>query len=156
MSYSPQHRDSHPVAEMGDTRGVLSSRLMAYLVDLVVIFILSGIAFVALSVLGLLTFGFAWILIPLAVGPALGIIYSGLTVGGGAHATLGMRMMGLRVVAAGGYGPGMLHAAVHALLFYLATSTGLLLLIDVIIGMGRRDGRMGHDLLVDFTVIRAR
>ena len=62
-----------------------------------------------------MTFGFGWTLF--AVLPASGIIYSAITVGGRRQSTLGMRMMGLRVVApVSGARVDLITAGVHALL----------------------------------------
>lgn len=135
--------------------GVLTSRLIAYLADLFIIIVLSGILMVAIFILGFLTFGLGWLLFAL-VGPGTGIIYSALTVGGSRSATFGMRMMGLKVVQGGGRKPDWLSAAIHALLFYVAAGTLLVLVADVLIGFARRDRRLGHDLVTDFTLVNAR
>jgi uncharacterized RDD family membrane protein YckC len=135
-------------------RGVLGSRMFAYVVDIFFIFALTILFGVALIILGFLTFGFAWVLLA-AIGPATAVVYSALTVGGPRQATYGMRIMNLKVVTVGGAAPGMLLAAVHALLFYMAAGTFILWLIDVAIGLMRRDKRLGHDLIVGVAIINA-
>ncbi|GJE60529.1 hypothetical protein MPOCJGCO_2642 [Methylobacterium trifolii] len=88
--------------------------------------------------------------------PASGVIYSAVTVGGPRQSTLGMRMMGLRVVAPESGRPvDLISAAVHALLFYVAISTFVLWFLDVVFGVVRSDRRLGHDLLLGLAVIRA-
>ena len=132
--------------------GVMTGRVMAYLVDFVIILALSVFLFIFVGILGLVTFGLGWKLIGL-VGPATGVIYCGLTIGGRHHSTWGMRMFGMRVMRADGTMPGFLVGAVHALLFYVSVGTLALWLLDVIIGLARRDRRLGRDLLLDLVVV---
>ncbi|RYE33671.1 MAG: RDD family protein [Hyphomicrobiales bacterium] len=133
--------------------GVLGSRLFAWLVDIVVLFFLGWLVVFLLGILGIVTFGATWLLIPIAtVATALG--YAALTVGGRKQSTWGMRVAGLRVETASGGRPDGLAAAVHALLFYVAAGTFLLWLVDVALGFAREDRRMGHDLLTGLVVVR--
>ena len=136
------------------TEGVLGRRFFAYVVDLVVVGLLTIPISFAIGLLGLFTFGLGWSLFALL--PLTAFVYAAVTIGGSAQATVGMRMTGLRVVDAqtGGRVNG-LTAAVHALLFYVAAGTFVLWLLDVLIGFVRRDGRLGHDLLVGFTLVRS-
>jgi len=133
--------------------GVLGARLFAWLVDIVVLFFLGWLVVFLLGVLGIVTFGATWLLIPIAtVATALG--YAALTIGGRKQSTWGMRIAGLRVETASGGRPEGLAAAVHALLFYVAAGTFLLWLVDVACGFAREDRRMGHDLLTGLVVVR--
>ncbi len=136
------------------TDGVLSSRLIAYLVDIVVIAIGIMVVGAIVMVLGVLTFGLAWYLFAVLV-PGAGIIYSAITVGGYKQATVGMRVCGLKVVRPSGAPVDWVTAAVHALFFYVAAGTGIILLIDVLVGLAREDRRMLHDLLAGVAVVRA-
>lgn len=133
-------------------RGVLGSRMFAYVVDIFIIFVLSIVFGFALFIMGFLTFGLAWFLMA-AIGPITALAYSTLTVGGSRQATYGMRMMNLKVVTTSGGAPGMLVAAVHAVLFYVAAGTFILWLVDIGTGFMRRDRRLGHDLIVDVAII---
>jgi uncharacterized RDD family membrane protein YckC len=135
------------------TEGVLGPRLFAYLLDIVFILIFSGLLALAISIIGLLTFGLGWALF--AIMPAAGVIYSAITVGGSKQSTIGMRMMGLRAVdAATGGRVDWIIAAIHSLLFYVAAGTFLLWVLDLFIGFTRTDHRLGHDLLVGLAVVR--
>jgi len=137
-----------------DVSGVLGSRIFAWIGDIIVLFILGSLIWFALLLLGIVTFGAAWMLIPIAsVATALG--YAALTVGGPRQATWGMRMAGLRVETATGGRPDGLAAAVHALLFYVAAGTVGLWLLDILCGLVRSDRRLGHDLLTGLVVVRA-
>ncbi|AWN53973.1 RDD family protein [Methylobacterium sp. 17Sr1-1] len=133
--------------------GSLSRRFIAYLLDILFIFGFSCLLWLAISLLGVITFGVGWALY--AILPASGILYSAITVGGPRQSTLGMRMMGLRAVRATTGGPiDWITAGVHALLFYVALSTFLLWVLDIGIGVVRADRRMGHDLVLDLAVVR--
>ena len=136
-----------------DVRGVLGARLFAWVGDIVILFFLGWLVVLLLVLLGIVTFGATWFLLPLAtIGTALG--YAAITIGGPKQATFGMRMAGLRVETAYGGRPDGLAAAVHALLFYVATATVGLWLIDVAFGLFRSDRRFGHDLLTGLVVVR--
>ncbi len=143
-----------PPVPVPAVRASLGARFCAYLLDIVFIFGFSLLLWLAIAVIGLVTFGLGWTLF--AVLPASGIIYSAITVGGSRQSTLGMRMMGLRVVAPESGRPvDMLTAAVHALLFYVAITTFLLWFVDMMFGLMRSDRRLGHDLLLGLAVVRA-
>ena len=134
--------------------GVLGSRLFAWFVDIVVLFFLGWLVVFLLGVLGIVTVGATWLLIPIAtVATALG--YAALTIGGPRQSTWGMRMAGLKVETADGGRPDGLAAAVHALLFYVAAGTVGLWVLNVLCGLVRSDRRMGHDLLTGLVVVRA-
>jgi uncharacterized RDD family membrane protein YckC len=159
-STGPFRQTSYAVPPYGSavdpraTEGTIGRRLFAYLVDLVMIALFTVVLWVVIGLVGIVTFGLGWALY--AVLPLSAIIYSAITVGGSAQSTIGMRMLGMRVVDAHTGGPvGMLIAAVHALLFYVAAGTFVLLCVDVLIGMARGDRRMGHDLLAGVTLVRA-
>lgn len=137
------------------TDGALSRRLFAYLIDLLMIGLLSGILSIVIGILGILTFGFGWMLFGLL--PLTAIVYNAMTIGGPNQATIGMRVMDLKVVDAATGGPvGMLVAAVHALLFYLAVGTFVIWAVDIMIGLVRDDRRIGHDILTGVVVVRNR
>lgn len=135
-------------------RASLGARFVAYLLDILFILGFTALLTLAITVVGLLTFGLGWTLF--AILPASGILYSAVTVGGAYQSTWGMRMMGLRVVSpASGVRVDVITAAVHALLFYVAISTFLLWFVDILFGLVRSDRRLGHDVLVGLAVTRA-
>lgn len=140
----------------GGTVGVLGRRFVALLIDLVIIAAFVMALGLAITILGFLTFGLGWLLFAILV-PGAAILYTAITMGGPGASTIGMRLCGLRVVdAASGEGIDPLRAAAHALLFYFAASTFLILLVDVVIGFLRGDARLGRDLIVNLIVLRAR
>ena len=155
MTYQPPPRPSPPSGQIlvdpSLTRGVLTPRFFAYLIDLCVIGLLMVVLWMIISVIGLLTFGLGWLLYP--VLGVTGVIYSAITVGGPRQSTIGMRLLGLKVISVDGR-PDVITAGVHALFYYVAAGTVLLWLIDVITGLVRSDRRMLHDLLTGLTVVR--
>lgn len=134
------------------TSGVLTSRLFAWLIDLVIIAAWTVMLALIILVLGVVTLGLGWLLFALVI-PASGILYSMVTVGGSKQSTIGMRMLGMKVVRNQGGRVDAITAGAHALFFYIAASTGLLWLADVVIGMIDGRGRMGHDYLAGLTVV---
>jgi uncharacterized RDD family membrane protein YckC len=142
--------DPHPVQ---DVSGVLGARIFAWIGDIVVVFVLSWLLVLGISVLGVLTLGLGWLLFPAVAATAF--VYAAITIGGRRQATWGMRMAGLRVETADGGRPDALAAAVHALLFYVAAGTVGLWLLDIACGLVRSDRRLGHDILTGLVVVRA-
>ncbi|TVR07268.1 MAG: RDD family protein [Salinarimonadaceae bacterium] len=137
------------------TDGVLTRRLLAYLIDIFVILGFTLLVLVAILILGVVTFGIGWLLFAIAA-PGAAILYTALTMAGPKQSTIGMRFCGLRVIDAASGGPiDALRAAVHALLFYLAISTFVIWAIDIAIGVFRADRRLGRDLVVNLMVVRA-
>ena len=132
--------------------GVRSRRVVAYLIDLVIMGLLAlAIAFVG-GLIVVLTFGVASPL--LAIGLAwLPVIYHTLLVGGEGDATFGMRVMGLRVVCWNGRRPGYVQALLQVGLFYisLALTNFLILLVSLF----NRRGRCLHDYLSGCVVVNA-
>ena len=137
------------------TEGPLGRRVFGYLIDVIIIMLLSGVLWVVVGVLGLLTFGLAWVLFALI--PFTAIVYNAVTISGPHRGTIGMRVAGVRVLdATTGGRVSFVAAAVHALLFYVALGTGALLWIaDVVFGLVRPDRRLGRDLITNVVFVRA-
>ncbi|MGH6865505.1 MAG: RDD family protein [Methyloceanibacter sp.] len=98
---------------------VIRKRTVAFLIDAIIILVLTAIAYVVVAVLGVLTLGLAWLLFGL-VFPVVGLAYNAVTVGGPNSATIGQRMMGLTVPMWFGGKVTPLIAAFHALLFWFS------------------------------------
>ena len=93
--------------------GVLSSRLIAYFVDFLVICVLVFFYYMLAGFLGFFTFGFTWIFLPIMV-PLVALFYNGLTLSGPNRATWGMRLVGIEMRMRDGLQVGFVVAAVHA------------------------------------------
>src|SRR5215208_1689053 len=141
--------------QLRETEGTLGRRFWAYLIDIVVITILTGLLYVVVAVLGVLTLGLGWLLFGLI--PFAAIIYNAVTISGPSQGTIGMRAAGVRVLdATTGGRVSFLAAAVHAFLFYVALGAAALLWVaDVLFGLLRADRRLGRDLITNVVFVRA-
>ena len=136
-------------------RGVLTRRVFAFLIDLVVLSIPVILACVFIAVFGVVTLGLGWALFWL-VSPASviwAIIYYGATLGGPHSATMGMRVMDLELRTWYGAPTYFVLGAMHAVLFWISVSllTPLVLLIGLF--NGRR--RLLHDIILGTVVINS-
>src|ERR1700681_4306631 len=136
-------------------RGVLTRRVFAFLIDLVVLSVPVILAYIFVAVFGLITLGLGWLLFWL-VWPATvvwALIYYGASLGGPHSATLGMRVMDLELRTWYGAPGYFVLGAMHAVLFWISVSflTPLVLLIGLF--NGRR--RLLHDIVLGTVVINS-
>ena len=122
-------------------RGLLTRRVFAFLIDLVVLAIPVILAYVFVAVFGLITLGLGWLLFWL-VWPASviwALIYYGSSLGGPHSATLGMRVMDLELRTWYGAPSYFVLGATHAVLFWVSISflTPLVLLVGLFNGRRR-------------------
>jgi len=102
-------------------RGVLTRRVVAFLIDLIVLSIPVVLAVLFIAVFGLITLGLGWVLFWL-VSPASiiwALLYYGASLGGPHSATLGMRVMDLELRTCDGAPRYLLLAAMHAVLCWI-------------------------------------
>lgn len=126
--------------------GVRTRRILAVLLDLIVVSILASALWVLLLVL---TFGFALALLP-PLFPTVAFFYNGLTVAGWRRATPGMKAMDLEMRLTDGAPVPFLHAAAHAVLFYLSWFFPPILLVSLLTA----DKRCLHDMFAGVIVVR--
>lgn len=119
QSFADQPHAFDPVTQPQLFSGVIGKRIAAFIVDAIIILVLTAIAYGVVAVLGILTLGLAWLLFGL-VFPAVGLGYNAVTIGGPNSATIGQRMMGLEVRMWFGGKVTPLIAAFHALLFWFS------------------------------------
>jgi uncharacterized RDD family membrane protein YckC len=140
-----------PLAQPEYYDGVLWRRTLAYLIDLVAIFVILLALKLALGVLTVVSFGLLsplWLLLPLVP-----ITYHTLLIGGPASATLGMQLFGLEVRTWTGGRPAYLQAFVQSAIFYVTVgATASLVLLFVLCNERRRTL---HDFLAGTVVLRA-
>lgn len=141
-----------PVSEPWLFDGVRTRRIFAFVLDLIVLSIFVTIAAVVIAILGLPTFGLAWLLYPILL-PLIAIAYIGLTLGGAKSATPGMQAMGIEMRLWHGAPMYGLLAIVHALAFYFSAGTGLLLFIILGASLFSSTKRCLHDVLLGTVVI---
>jgi uncharacterized RDD family membrane protein YckC len=118
-SFADQAHAYDPVRQPQPFQGVIGKRVLAFIVDAIIITVLTVVAYVVVALLGIITLGLAWLLFGL-VFPAVGLGYNALTIGGPNSATIGQRMMGLEVRMWFGGKVTPLIAAFHALLFWFS------------------------------------
>jgi uncharacterized RDD family membrane protein YckC len=136
-------------------RGVLTRRLFAFLIDLVVLSVPVILAVLFIAVFGVVTLGLGWALFWL-VSPASmiwALIYYGSSLGGPHSATLGMRVMDIELCTWYGAPGYFVLGAMHAVLFWVSVSflTPLVLLVGLF--NGRR--RLLHDIVLGTVVINS-
>jgi len=136
-------------------RGVLTRRVFAFLIDLVVLSIPVILACVFIAVFGVVTLGLGWALFWL-VSPASviwALIYYGASLGGPHSATIGMRVMDLELRTWYGAPSYFVLGAMHAVLFWISVSVLSPLVLLVGLFNGRR--RLLHDIVLGTVVINS-
>jgi len=139
----PVPADSLPAAALDAVR---SRRIVAWMIDIVIIAMLTWMFGLLMVVLSLPTFGFSFTLAPLLA--FIGVFYSGLTVSGQGRGTWGMRVLDLQATTREGNRLDFIIAAGHALLFYLLTP------VFTIIALFNPEKRTLHDFLTGVIVTR--
>jgi uncharacterized RDD family membrane protein YckC len=122
---------------------------MVFIIDAIIIAILTAVAFLVVAVLGVLTLGLGWLLFGL-VFPAVGLGYNAFTIGGSKSATFGQRIMGLTVPMWFGGKVTPLIAAFHALLFWVSLTVFAPILLWCFFDARKRQL---HDILAGVVVI---
>lgn len=120
----------NPVLQAEYFQGVLSRRIIAFLIDAAIIIGLTIVAYIVLFLLGILTLGLTWLLFGLAF-PAVALAYNAYTLSRPQSATIGMRSVDLQMRTWYGAPMYALLAAFHAILFYVSVTflTPFILLI---------------------------
>jgi uncharacterized RDD family membrane protein YckC len=132
------------------TRGVMSRRVFAWVLDLLLLGILLVVLWIMLVVFGLLTLGLGFPL--LGILPLVPFCYHVGFLAGRWSATPGQQALGLIVVRNDDFGrPTLLQAVVSTLVFYLTlATTGLLLLVALV----TLRHRTLHDMASGLVVLR--
>jgi uncharacterized RDD family membrane protein YckC len=134
-------------------RGVLTRRIVAFLIDLIVLSIPVVLAILFIAVFGIVTLGLGWALFWL-VSPASiiwALVYYGASLGGPHSATLGMRVMDLELRTWYGAPGYFLLGAMHAVLFWISVS--VLSPVVLLIGLFNGRRRLLHDIVLGTVVI---
>jgi len=142
-----------PAREPELFEGVLARRVVAFLIDLIIITVPLIFLAIFIFMFGLVTLGLGWFLFflmsPIAVIWAL--VYYGMTFGSPASATIGMRVVDIEMRTWYGTPCYFVLGAVHAITFWLTVSFLTPFVLLVCLFNGRR--RLLHDMLVGTTVI---
>jgi len=136
-------------------RGVLTRRVFAFLIDVVVISVPVILGYIFIAVFGLITLGLGWMLFWLAWPATIvwAIVYYGASIGGPHSATLGMRAMDLELRTFYGAPGYFVLGACHAVLYWVSMTflTPAVLLVGLF--NGRR--RLLHDMVLGTVVINS-
>jgi uncharacterized RDD family membrane protein YckC len=152
---NPQPHAFDPLTQPELFRGVLTRRLFAFLIDLVVLSVPVILAYLFIAVFGLITLGLGWALFWLAWPASViwALLYYGASLGGPHSATVGMRVMDLELRTWYGAPGYFVLGAMHAVLFYISISvlTPLILLV----GLFNSRRRLLHDIVLGTVVINS-
>jgi uncharacterized RDD family membrane protein YckC len=133
--------------------GVLTRRVVAFIIDVIIIAVPLLAASIFIFVLGLVTLGLGWALFWL-LSPASviwAVLYYGLTLGSPASATLGMRVMNVEMRTWYGAPAYFVLGAVHAIVFWVTVS--VLTPLILVVGFFNPRKRLLHDILVGTVLI---
>jgi len=144
-----------PVLQPELFRGVLTRRVFAFLIDLVVLSVPVIVGYLFIAVFGLITLGLGWALFWLAWPASViwAIVYYGASLGGPYSATLGMRAMDLELRTWYGAPGYFVLGAMQAVLFWISVSFLSPLVLLVGLFNGRR--RLLHDIVLGTVVINS-
>ena len=136
-------------------RGLLTRRVFAFLIDLVVLSVPVILGYLFIAVFGLITLGLGWALFWLAWPATIvwAIVYYGSSIGGPQSATVGMRVMDLELRTWYGAPGYFVLGATHAVLFWVSISFLSPLVLLVGLFNGRR--RLLHDIILGTVVINS-
>lgn len=133
--------------------GVLARRVVAFMVDFVIISIPVVLAAMFIFAFGIVTLGLGFALYWLLPSATViwAIVYFGVTLGGPTSATLGMRVMDLEMRTWYGAPAYFVLGAVHAVAFWFTVSffTPFVLLVAFF----NERGRLLHDIMLGTVII---
>jgi uncharacterized RDD family membrane protein YckC len=142
-----------PVTQPELFEGILARRVVAFVIDVIIIAIPLVLAAMFIFAFGIVTFGLGWALYWL-MPPATviwAIVYFGLTLGSPASATIGMRVMDLEMRTWYGAPAYFVLGAVHAIAFWFSVSALTPFILLVCFFNERR--RLLHDIVLGTVVI---
>jgi uncharacterized RDD family membrane protein YckC len=134
-------------------RGVLTRRVVAFFIDLLVLSVPVILAVIFIAVFGVVTLGLGWALFWL-VSPASviwAVIYYGASLGGPHSATIGMRVMDLELRTWYGAPGYFVLGAMHAVLFWISIS--VLSPLVLLVGLFNARRRLLHDVVLGTVII---
>jgi uncharacterized RDD family membrane protein YckC len=132
--------------------GVRTRRIVAFLIDYAIVALLVIPFAILVGIFGIVTLGLGWALFSILV-PAVALSYIWTTMGSPKQATVGMRMMGIRLERLDGKPVDGLLAVLHSVLFWAANVVLTPLILLATLFLDRK--RTVHDLLLGTVVARA-
>jgi uncharacterized RDD family membrane protein YckC len=142
-----------PYAEPDLFRSVLIRRVIAFLIDLIVLSVPVILAIIFIAIFGVVTLGLGWALFWLAWPASViwAIIYYGASLGGPHSATLGMRVMDIELRTWYGAPGYFLLGAMHGVLFWVSIS--VLSPLVLLVGLFNSRRRLLHDIVLGTVII---
>jgi uncharacterized RDD family membrane protein YckC len=142
-----------PAANPELFEGVLARRLIAFLIDVVIIALPMVFIGLFIFLFGLVTFGLGWTLYFLFYPACIlwALIYYGVTLGGSHSATAGMRLMDIEMRTWYGAPAYFVLGAVHAVIYWVTVS--LLTPLVLVVGLLNDRRRLLHDIVVGAIII---
>ncbi|MBO9133210.1 RDD family protein [Rhizobium sp. B230/85] len=132
--------------------GVLSRRVFAFILDYFIVALLCILAGILLFIVSVATLGLGFFLYP-ALFVIVAGLYFGMTVGGPAQASLGMRSVGIGMRRIDGQRIDFMTAIVHLVLFWILNS--VLTPLVLLVGLFTDRSRLLHDLLIGTVTVRS-
>lgn len=142
-----------PAGEPELFSGVLSKRVLAFVIDVILLGVFELAAVLVVFLLGIFTFGVAWLLFALPFFAIVAVLYVALTMGGEWAATPGMRLAGLQIRTIQGERVGYVIAGAHVILYWALIS--LLTPFVLIVGLLSNRKRLLHDMLLGTIVLNS-
>ena len=151
MDIKPHAYD--PMANPELFEGVLARRIVAFMIDFLIIAIPVVLAAMFIFAFGIVTLGLGWALYWLlpAASVLWALTYFGITLGGPNSATIGMRVMDLEMRTWYGAPAYFVLGAVHAIAFWFSISALTPFILLVCFFNERR--RLLHDIVLGTVVI---
>ena len=151
------HAASRPVLPDPSTApelfdGLLTRRVMAYVIDVVLISMLVVAITIVGAILGFFTFGLAWISLVFAV-PLAVIAYYSVTLGSHRRATVGMQMMDIVLTPTRGQPLDGWMAMLHALVFWI--TIWICWPVTLLFALFTPRRQMIHDLIMGTLMVRS-
>jgi uncharacterized RDD family membrane protein YckC len=133
--------------------GVLSRRIVAFMIDFLVIAAPIVLGAMFIFAFGIVTLGLGWALSWLLPGASViwAIVYFGVTLGGPSSATVGMRVMDLEMRTWYGTPAYFVLGAVHAIAFWFTVSFFTPFILLVAFFNARR--RLLHDIILGTVIV---
>ena len=155
VSFDVKPHAYDPAAQPEYFEGILSRRVFALVIDVIVLTVPVIAAAVFIGLLGVVTLGLGWMLFwlfPAAV-TIWAVLYYGICFGSAASATLGMRAMGIEMRTWYGAPAYFLLGAAHAVLYWISVSALTPFVLLVALFNTRR--RLLHDMLLGTIVVNS-
>ena len=153
VSFDVQPHAYDPATQPEYFEGVLSRRVFALVIDVIVLTVPVIAAAVFIGLFGIVTLGLGWMLFwlfPAAV-TIWAVLYYGLCFGSAKSATLGMRAMGIEMRTWVGGSASFLLGAAHAVVYWISVSALTPFVLLIALFNTRR--RLLHDMLLGTIVV---